>query len=83
MKNLTTKDGDVKYTIVISDDHALVRGGLALIAKMAVQETVILQANSFDETISILKETSSIDLLLLDLMMPGMDADNSIKEFYS
>lgn len=79
MKNLTTKDGDVKYTIVISDDHALVRGGLALIAKMAVQETVILQANSFDETISILKETSSIDLLLLDLMMPGMDADNSIK----
>lgn len=79
MEKLTTKDGNVKYTIVIADDHALVRGGLALIAKMAVKEVVIIQTNSFNETINTLTETPSIALLLLDLMMPGMDADNSIK----
>ena len=79
MEKLTTKDGNVKHSIVIADDHALVRGGLALIAKMAVKEAVIFQTNSFDETINTITETPSIDLLLLDLMMPGMDADNSIK----
>jgi len=79
MENLTTKDDNVKYTIVIADDHALVRGGLALIAKMAVKEAIIFQTNSFDETINTLTETPSIDLLLLDLMMPGMDSENSIQ----
>jgi len=74
MKNI--EDSRLKYKIVIADDHALVRGGLELVVKMAVPNTEIFQANSFDETINILNENFSIDLVLLDLMMPGMWKDS-------
>ena len=74
MKNI--EDSRLKYKIVIADDHALVRGGLELVVKMAVPNTEIFQANSFDETINVLNENFSIDLVLLDLMMPGMWKDS-------
>ena len=74
MKNI--EDSRLKYKIVIADDHALVRGGLELVVKMAVPNTEIFQANSFDETINILNENFSIDLVLLDLMMPGLWKDS-------
>jgi len=75
MKNIE-ESRRLKYKIVIADDHALVRGGLELVVKMAVPNTEIFQANSFDETINILNENFSIDLVLLDLMMPGMWKDS-------
>ena len=61
----------IKYKIVIADDHALVRGGLELVVKMAVPNAEIFQANSFDETINVLNSNFS-----LDLMMPGMWHDS-------
>ena len=75
MKNIE-ESRRLKYKIVIADDHALVRGGLELVVKMAVPNTEIFQANSFDETINVLNENFSIDLVLLDLMMPGMWKDS-------
>jgi len=63
MKNI--EDSRLKYKIVIADDHALVRGGLELVVKMAVPNTEIFQANSFDETINILNENFSIENGLL------------------
>ena len=72
------QDNSIRHQIVIADDHALVRGGLELVVKMAVPNSDIFQTNSFDETIKILSEKPSIDLLLLDLMMPGMDGEKSI-----
>lgn len=66
----------IKYKIVIADDHALVRGGLELVVKMAVPNAEIFQANNFDETISVLQSNFSIDLVMLDLMMPGMLSDS-------
>ena len=51
----------IKYKIVIADDHALVRGGLELVVKMAVPNAEIFQANSFDETINALNSNFSID----------------------
>ena len=72
------QDNSIRHQIVIADDHALVRGGLELVVKMSVPNSDIFQTNSFDETIKILSEKPSIDLLLLDLMMPGMDGEKSI-----
>jgi len=64
--------------IIIADDHALVRGGLALVVNMASFDTEILQANNFKQVIVLLREAGSLDLIMLDLMMPGMDNENSI-----
>ena len=63
------QENPIRHQIVIADDHALVRGGLELVVKMAVPNADIFQTNSFEDTIKILSENSSIDLLLLDLMM--------------
>ena len=73
------QDNEIRYQIVIADDHALVRGGLELVVKMAVPNSDIFQTKSFDETLKVLSDEPSIDLLLLDLMMPGMDSEKSIK----
>ena len=73
------QDNAIRYQIVIADDHALVRGGLELVVKMAVPNSDIFQTNSFDETLKVLSDKPSIDLLLLDLMMPGMDSEKSIQ----
>ena len=73
---ITNEKRPIKYKIVIADDHALVRGGLELVVKMAVPSAEIFQANNFDETINVLQSNFSIDLVLLDLMMPGMWNDS-------
>ena len=43
---------------------------------MAVPNDEIFQANNFDETINVLQSNFAIDLVLLDLMMPGMWNDS-------
>jgi DNA-binding NarL/FixJ family response regulator len=43
---------------------------------MAVPNAEIFQANNFDETINVLQSNFAIDLVLLDLMMPGMWNDS-------
>jgi DNA-binding NarL/FixJ family response regulator len=69
----------VHLRILIADDHALVRGGLAMMIDMAKPGTEVLQANSLDQVTEILTGTSSVDLLLLDLTMPGMDGAAGIE----
>lgn len=72
------KSNQPHLRIVIADDHALVRGGLALLIEMATQDAEIIEANSFDQVTEILSQQDSIDLTLLELMMPGMENEKSI-----
>ena len=68
-----------RLRIVIADDHALVRGGLALLIEMASPGAEVLQANNHAQVMAFLEQNESIDLLLLDLMMPGMQGEIDIK----
>lgn len=67
-----------KLRIVVADDHALVRGGLVLLIEMATPETEIIEANSFEQAMDALSQQSPVDLMLLDLMMPGMEGEKGI-----
>lgn len=59
--------------VLIADDHPLFREALANVVAQIGTDHRCLEACSLDETISLARSTPSLDLILLDLKMPGMD----------
>ncbi|MEJ2116220.1 MAG: response regulator transcription factor, partial [Gammaproteobacteria bacterium] len=67
--------------IIIADDHALVRGGLAQLIKLVDKNIDVIETNDLAETIKLLKTTNQdVDLLMMDLVMPGMDDKRAIEK---
>ncbi|PSU21598.1 DNA-binding response regulator [Photobacterium phosphoreum] len=62
---------DVQYTIVIADDHPLFRNALFQSLQMAISGANLLEADSQNSLFSLLDKSGDIDLVLLDLKMPG------------
>src|SRR5215470_15238950 len=62
----------VNTHLVIADDHPLFRDALRQAVASVVTSAVISEAGSFDELTALLERDSDIDLVLLDLSMPGI-----------
>jgi DNA-binding NarL/FixJ family response regulator len=58
--------------LVIADDHPLFRGALRQAVASVVVPSTIDEAGSFDELTTLLEQDPDIDLILLDLTMPGI-----------
>ena len=58
--------------IVIADDHPLVRGALHQAVAGAIAGSTIIECGDLDELVKELDENSEVDLILLDLAMPGV-----------
>jgi len=65
--------------IVIADDHALVRGGMDVLVKSIIPDVQTSQSYDFSSTIKLLEELENVDILLLDLLMPGMNSIDSVR----
>lgn len=63
---------DLPCTIVIADDHPLVRNALRQAIVEDITQTQFAEAASLDEAEAALCTGKQTDLLLLDLHMPGM-----------
>ena len=72
-----------KLNILVADDHALVRGGLTLLIDMAKPGSQVIEANSIERVNELLSQSPAVDLLLLDLMMPGMQGIDGIRSLSS
>jgi DNA-binding NarL/FixJ family response regulator len=58
--------------LVIADDHPLFRDALRQAVASVVTSARIDEAGSFEELIALLDQDSDVDLVLLDLTMPGI-----------
>jgi DNA-binding NarL/FixJ family response regulator len=59
--------------ILIVDDHQLFREGLVYILQSLEDGVIILQAASYDGALNIMDEHADLDMVLLDLKMPGLN----------
>lgn len=59
------------YRLLIADDHPLFRGALGEAVNGLLQDTTIVEAGTFDEVADLLEREGDVDLILLDLTMPG------------
>jgi NarL family two-component system response regulator LiaR len=59
-------------TLVIADDHAVVRGGVKALLEAQADMRVLAEGENGAEAVR-LAETHAPDVVLIDLLMPGMD----------
>ena len=67
--------------ILIVDDHAVVREGLASLLQQLEPGTVILQSGCSADGLALAKAHEDLDVVLLDLFMPGLDGMMALREF--
>ena len=60
------------YRLVIADDHPLFRGALREAVSGLFADPDIAEAGSFDEVVGLIDRGGDVDLVLLDLAMPGV-----------
>ena len=56
---------------LIADDHPLFREALKGALQSQFEDLTVFESESFDSTLAVLSEQDELDLLLLDLHMPG------------
>ncbi|MBT8047889.1 MAG: response regulator transcription factor [Xanthomonadales bacterium] len=59
-------------TVIVADDHPLFRTAIKEALEADQGETRFLEANSFETLQSLVDENQEVDLVLLDLHMPGV-----------
>ena len=59
--------------ILLADDHTLVRENLRDFLHGLAPDVVVLEAESYHEAKKVASRNARLDLIILDLLMPGMD----------
>lgn len=67
-------------TVLLADDHGLYRKGLRVALSESMRELELLEAESFDEALVLIEARPDVDLVLLDLNMPGMTSLERLRQ---
>src|SRR5258708_24785123 len=67
--------------ILIVDDHPIYRKGLVTLLDQMEPDGALLQANDAAEALVVIAEHDDLDVVILDLLIPGMDGLRAIAEF--
>jgi two-component system, NarL family, nitrate/nitrite response regulator NarL len=65
----------------IVDDHPVLRDGLAALLMQIGPDTAVLQARDANEGIALVDNHPDLDVVILDLAMPGMEGLQALSEF--
>lgn len=68
-----------KISILIADDHGLIKDAIAMVLTQS-GEFLVSTTDSFSDTEAVLTQNDSIDVVMLDLVMPGMNGISSIQK---
>lgn len=67
--------------ILIVDDHPVLREGIAALLTRSAPETIVLQAGDARDGLGLIAAHTDLDVVLLDLVLPGMGGLSAITEF--
>lgn len=81
-RGVAMNDRDSRITILLVDDHALVREGLREILQMQPDMRVVGEAEDSAATVA-LAETQQPDIVLLDIEIPGNDVTTTVNQIKS
>jgi len=65
--------------LLLVDDHALFREGVALLLRSLESEVEALEAGSCEEALDLIACTGGIDIVLMDLQLPGASGLEAIR----
>ncbi|MBL7887438.1 MAG: response regulator transcription factor [Flavobacterium sp.] len=71
-----------RISILLADDHSIVRHGMVLMIKEIIHEVTIFHASTFKETLSILRK-NNIDFMILDISFPDGNSSAIISQIKS
>lgn len=69
--------------LLVIEDHALVREGMAQVLRQLDVEVMVYEAGECDAGLAIIENESDLDMVLLDLALPGLDGFGCLPLFRS
>jgi two-component system, NarL family, nitrate/nitrite response regulator NarL len=67
--------------VLIVDDHPVVRDGVATLLRQMGTDTTVLEAGGAAQALALVAEHADLDVVILDIVMPGLDGFGAIAEF--
>jgi two-component system nitrate/nitrite response regulator NarL len=67
--------------VLVVDDHPVVRDGLATLLRQLGPDTVVLEAGDAAEALALVSRHADLDIVVLDIVLPGLDGLEAIAEF--
>ena len=64
--------------VIIADDHKLIRDGITPFLRELGSNVEVLEAASLDDVMNHIQQATTLSLILLDLVMPGMNSFNGL-----
>jgi two-component system, NarL family, nitrate/nitrite response regulator NarL len=66
--------------LLVVDDHPIVRDGLVALLGRLGPDTVVLQVGDAARALAMAVEDADLDIVILDIAMPGMDGLRALSE---
>src|SRR5271169_4789499 len=67
--------------LLVVDDHPVLREGLATLLRQIGPDTDVFEAGDAAEALTLVAKHADLDVVVLDIVMPGLDGLRAIAEF--